>query len=452
MSATVSNLLPVLKKAVDNEDYNLILSLTEQILKISPNDIDIEEIRSVSFLLSEQYKECINFIDTKTDEKLVLYKAYALYKLRQDVDVIDYIKHSNIKNNEDLNHIHAQALYRLNNGNDSIKLYNYKNTDDAELASNYLACKYLSDNVSFNENDFNLNNNESYELEYNKACCLIQLGLYNEALNKLELAEKLCKSILSEEGYSKIEIDQELIVIYIQKAYIYQLLTNDQQSKLILNKLLTTNKINDHNANAVIYNNLISLRLYKEKLFDSLHQYDKILINKNKANAIQQETFLYNKLILLCISKQYDKANKLLKEYTSINTITQQPYVSFSHKEDYMILLAMITPDKAIDILKQYIKQHKNEKNDHQRLITLQLMLAQIYINNQQYQAAIDILYHIKLIQYKPAWVATLVALYKLLHDDINASSLLNKSIAYWSNLKNKKIMNNSLIKRYILL
>jgi signal recognition particle subunit SRP72 len=76
----------------------------------------------------------------------------------------------------------------------------------------------------------------TYELSFNSACARIAIGDYTQALTLLDEAKKLCREALTD--YDEDEIEQELAIIVVQTAYVYQLLGRLDQARDLYNSVL----------------------------------------------------------------------------------------------------------------------------------------------------------------------------------------------------------------------
>lgn len=76
----------------------------------------------------------------------------------------------------------------------------------------------------------------TYELSFNSACARIATGDYTEALTLLEEAKLLCREALSD--YDEDEIEQEMAIIVVQTAYVYQLLGRLDKARDLYNSVL----------------------------------------------------------------------------------------------------------------------------------------------------------------------------------------------------------------------
>ena len=76
----------------------------------------------------------------------------------------------------------------------------------------------------------------TYELSFNSACARISTGEYNQALKLLEEAKTLCRETLHD--YDEEEIEQEMAIIIVQTAYVYQLLGRVDQARELYHSVL----------------------------------------------------------------------------------------------------------------------------------------------------------------------------------------------------------------------
>lgn len=79
---------------------------------------------------------------------------------------------------------------------------------------------------------------KTYELCFNKACILLAKRSYEKALEKLDIAEELCRKTLEEDDYTEEEIDSELAIVKGQIGYTYQMIKKNDLASKCYNQVL----------------------------------------------------------------------------------------------------------------------------------------------------------------------------------------------------------------------
>ncbi len=112
-----------------------------------------------------------------------------------------------------------------------------------------------------------IDEDETYELVYNRACHLLVQSKWAEAHKTLERALKMCTEFLEEEEESEEDIDKETGIIRVQMGFALQMTGRDKEAQAIYNQVLKT-KPTDIGLVAVASNNLLTLNK-DQNIFDS---------------------------------------------------------------------------------------------------------------------------------------------------------------------------------------
>ncbi len=108
---------------------------------------------------------------------------------------------------------------------------------------------------------------ETYELVYNRACHLLAQSKWSEAEKCLERALRMCTEFLEEEDESLEDIERETGIIRVQLGFAAQMLGREKEAQAAYNQVLR-NKPTDIGLVAVASNNLLTLNR-DQNIFDS---------------------------------------------------------------------------------------------------------------------------------------------------------------------------------------
>ncbi|EJW77214.1 TPR Domain containing protein [Wuchereria bancrofti] len=155
---------------------------------------------------------------------------------------------------------------------------------------------------------------DTFEQLYNGACQLIESGGYAQALKFLEKAEKLCSDTLVEEGLSEEEIEEELSVIRVQKAFVLQMLGKRDDALKIYLRVQNLNP-SDKSVIAVVTNNIPSCRVEQNLLEARKKLKIALQVESSKLTARQRRILLLNQALVHLYSNQREPCRRTLEEY-----------------------------------------------------------------------------------------------------------------------------------------
>ncbi|KAF9582734.1 hypothetical protein BGW38_010828, partial [Lunasporangiospora selenospora] len=446
--ATIQQLFGDLERHIKREEYEKALNLTDKILTQSPKDKDALHCKAITLIRLERYSDALSILTGRqhlgADKSAFIFeKAYCFYRTNQLADGSSLIQ---TKRQElaaqgqklgwDLRHLEAQMLYRMENYEDCLELYHgmLKDTNKSDegyndILTNFNACKAailysgqpLDDKWKLEDVT-----KVTYELSFNSACARISAGDYTQALKLLEEAKEICRETLRD--YEEEEIEQELAIILVQTAYVYQLLGRTEQAREIYQSVLKIKAL-EVTVPAVAANNLVAIQK-DEDLFDSAKK-----IKSATAKALgakffesQKRTISMNELLLNLYQSKFaacrDSARQLLKSQPDNDAL-------------YMILAATTLSQKktakAIEELREYAQQRP--QSVALEFATIQLMLME---GGRDYTAAIESLTRFltrlpEAERHQPGFVALLVWLYDQAGQGEKGVELLSESSAIWA-------------------
>ncbi|KAG0266148.1 hypothetical protein BG011_003135 [Mortierella polycephala] len=457
--ATIQQLFGELERHVKREEHDKVLTISDKILKLAPKDKDALHCKAITLIRLERYSDALSILNRQLEGKFVFEKAYCLYRTNQLSDGALLIENKRKELQAsgagqlpwDLRHLEAQMLYRMERYQECIELYaemlkDTPKTDDSynDILTNFNACKAAVLYTGETPDDrWQIEDvtNTTYELSFNSACARISKGDYNQALKLLEEAKELCRKTLSE--YDEVEIEQELAIIVVQTAYVYQLLGRIEQARELYHSVLKAKAL-EVTVPAVAANNLVTIQK-EDDLFDSSK---KIKTATTKALGVkffssQKRAIAMNELLLSLYQNKFvacrDSARQLLKSQPENDAL-------------YLILAATMHKQKktakALEDLKEYAEARPESVAIQFAIVQLELM------QGQDYTAAIESLTRFlkrlpKEEQHRPGYVALLVWLYDQAGQGEKGVDVLSEASAVWTNSsKGSKAMPSTLLRQ----
>ncbi|KAG0006944.1 Signal recognition particle core component [Modicella reniformis] len=457
--AAIQQLFGELERHIKREEHNKVLALTDKILAIDPKDKDALHCKAITLIRLERYTDALTILNRPLQGKFVFEKAYCLYRTNQLADGALVIENTR-KDLEasgklpwNLRHLEAQILYRMERYQDCIDLYasmlrDASKVDDAytDILTNYRACKAavlyagmeseqrwgkkLEDEEAAQDEEDNKGNagQSTYELSFNAACAQIAKGDYTQALKLLEEAKSICREALGD--YDEEEIEQEMAILVVQTAYVYQLLGRAEKARELYQSVLKIKAL-EVTVPAVAANNLVVLQK-EDDLFDS---HKKIKTATTKALGVkffssQKRVIAMNELLLNLYQNKFvacrDTARQLLKSQPDNDAL-------------YLILAATTHKQKktakALEELKEYAATRPQSVAIQFAIVQLELLLSS---NGQDYTATIESLTRFlkglpEKEQHRPGYVALLVWLYDQAGQGEKGVEILTEAAAVWA-------------------
>ncbi|KAF9978074.1 Signal recognition particle core component [Actinomortierella ambigua] len=441
--STIPQLFGELERHVKREEHDRALIVIDKILALDPKDKDALHCKAITLIRLEAYSDALSILSRQLDNQYIFEKAYCLYRtnqLQEGLTQIDLVrKDLNVARGEklpwDLRHLEAQMLYRLERYRECMELYqgmlqDVDESDDGynDILTNLNACKaallYSGDHLDGKWAAEDVTQT-TYELSFNSACSRIAKGEYTKALKLLEEAEKLCRESLSD--YAPAEIDQELTVILVQKAYVYQLMGRADQARDLYQTVLKTKPL-EVTAPAVAANNLVVMQ-GESDLYDSAKKIKTATAKQLgvKFFESQKRAIAMNEVLLQLYQGKFvacrDTARQLLKTYPNNDALC-------------LILAATQARQKKTAKALEELVEFAQERPQS---IALQFAILQLQLSQgDDYVAAIESLRRFlsrlpKEEQHRPGMVALLVWLYDQAGQGDKGVELLTESSAIWA-------------------
>lgn len=423
----LTNLFAELNRFGQQGEYERALRTSNKILQLPEGREDAKAFhcKIVCLLQLGKFEDVLKHIgqNPKFAEILTFEKAYAQYRLNRTKDALQTLQAlANPTDRE--KELLGQVLYRLEEYKSCFNVYRdlVKNTQDdyeeeretnlsAVMASLRLWNQEDVDDLGLSE--------DTYELCYNNACCLIGKEDYSAALEKLKKAESMCRQTFEDDqDAGEEDMDTELGVIRVQMGYVLQRLGKNDESLKLYNQVLK-NKPSDIGLSAVASNNIVTINK-DQNVFDSKKKM-KVATGdglQQKLTSPQRQTIALNQCLLYMYMNQTEQchstARNLQKHHKSLDTPA-------------LIDAAQYVRDKqvpsAIEVLKKRVDAGSAS-------IELKLTLSQLYLTEGSVYLACDILRDLGGLSHKPGVVSTLVTLYLSQEDMETAGEVLEEAVA----------------------
>jgi signal recognition particle subunit SRP72 len=233
---------------------------------VAPKDKDALHCKAITLIRLERYSDALSILNRGLEGKFVFEKAYCLYRTNQLSDGATLIEATRKQVQSaggqlpwDLRHLEAQMLYRMERYQECIELYagmlkDTSKSDDSynDILTNFNACKaavlYSGDTLDERWKSEDVTKT-TYELSFNSACARIAQGDYTQALALLEEAKTLCRESLGD--YDEEEIEQEMAILIVQTAYVYQLLGRIEQARELYHSVLKIKYVSPFSSHIV---------------------------------------------------------------------------------------------------------------------------------------------------------------------------------------------------------
>ncbi|KAJ1348579.1 hypothetical protein KIN20_003911, partial [Parelaphostrongylus tenuis] len=156
-------------------------------------------------------------------------------------------------------------------------------------------------------------NSETFEQLYNTACQLIEAGNYELALTSLDKSVELCRETLNEEGLDEDEVEDELAVLYIQRAYVLHKLGRKKEAIEIYRTLQAAGP-SDIGVMITLANNLASA-MEEQSIADARRKLKSALqLDQKKLSTRQRRVLMLNNALVLLHSNQREPCRRALDD------------------------------------------------------------------------------------------------------------------------------------------
>jgi len=323
-----------------------------------------------------KFEDALKWLDTLKDTtQFDFERSYCLYRLKNHEKAIETLLQykqrgsSSSINPRAILELEGQLYFRLEQWQKCISTYEtllkqYANEvfSISELKTNLFAA-YISAG-SFQEAQRLLNENkqlmkESHEFAYNAATSALHQNDIETALQYLRDSERICKELLTEEGFSDAEISDELAVIKTQRAFLLQIQGKDLEEAQRLYQEIIHSKPSDESVLAVAENNIVGINQTHD-LFDSFKKLKHATSEtmNQKLTSFQKKAIGFNRCLVLLHMNKADQAKELL-------TLLQQQFPNDARLN--VLSAALLYRDKkgtkqAEDVLQSFVSQQQQQQ------------------------------------------------------------------------------------------
>ncbi len=434
-----SALFADLSKYETTQDFDKALKVCNKILNLTPSDSMAFHCKMVCLMQLSRFEDALKQIsDTHFSElDLVFEEAYCLYRLNkpnESLAVLD--KNSKPKSESDrVKELRAQIYYRLERYEEAYAIYRdiLKNSSDdfeQERLTNLQAAGVFVDNSEVMEED------ETYEMCYNRGCQLLAGGQYAEAEVALKKAEQMCEAVMKEEEADEEEIERETGIIRVQAGFAIQMQGGrDREAQSIYNSVLK-HKPSDIGLVAVASNNLLTLNK-DQNIFDSKKRIKAATVDglEHKLTTSHRASIARNNALLAMYTNQVDLCKSLVADLS-------KNFDDVDEEDKDMIVAGVLARSgrvkEAVDLLLK-----GNKSKDLNRI----LIAAQVQLEKGDVHAAIATLEALPAsTKHRTGLLSTLVALYLAADQRGEAGKLLKDAVG--SSQKNKASADMALVWR----
>ena len=436
----IQKLFSKLRSAGENEEFEEGLDISDEILKLAPDDPDASLCKLVCLIQLAEFQDALKLIEraskrAKTKSPPSIFeKAYCLY--RQDryalsMRTLDQVPADALDARVD--DLRAQIHYRLEEYRTAAEMFLKGLSRDAsqERQANFTAAlAYCSPVVIQTMLDETTVDTGTMEQCFNLATAYLAVSHDPSMRKKAELllqkAEELCsKSLDDDPDATEEDLALELVPVHVQLAYTRQLQGKGEEAISLYSSVLKQKPSNPtHSITSA--NNIIVLNRDKD-IFDSKRKL-KVLANDQsmkKLNSHQQLVVTFNRCQFALHTNQLEQCRQLLAHLKK----------KFA-EEDLTVLAesSLLFREKKASECATVLEEHIHSKPTTS--ITLYLTLAQVFLSQNNVTKARQVLESIPGLPQYLGIVSTLVAQYTTAGDIGSAVRVLDATFDWWKVIK----------------
>mmetsp|Transcript_53609 Transcript_53609/g.149138 ORF Transcript_53609/g.149138 Transcript_53609/m.149138 type:complete len:665 (-) Transcript_53609:128-2122(-) len=430
-----------IKRHFDNEEWEQTLPLCAKAAEAQPDAEVVRRCRVYALLQLSRWNDSLQVCDKAlaNGEDFVFERAYCLYRLNRFQDALATLKSDN-SDDWRRERLEAQVRYRMGDYDDCAAMYEKLYEEDKEdigLLVNAAAARVSSGNPR--EAMTLLTDQEdllesSYELSFNLACALIEVGKLAEAETRLEDAKQLCiKELMeaeniSEEDAATLEDHEELAAIQVQRGLVLQRRGGTAEANELYSRVLTQragqSREVDITVLAVACNNVVALRSEGKSLFDSLKR-----INVASKESLEHKLTLkqtieigVNKCLLLLQARKFDEAKRELQRLRERRS---------EHPRVAIVQAAIAQAEKKNKLCEETLQNYLAEHPGNEEVL---LCLAQLYSQQNQTVKAVEALAQLPVkFRAQPGTLKAIASLYQKQKSPEKAIACIHEAVDYWA-------------------
>uniref|UniRef100_F1KZJ3 Signal recognition particle subunit SRP72 n=1 Tax=Ascaris suum TaxID=6253 RepID=F1KZJ3_ASCSU len=403
-----------LAKADTSGDYDKALKTANKILRNFPRETLAFKCKLVAQIQLGQFEEALALIKKTPFHQMgdcLFEKAYVQYRLNDDTAAMETLAKANPDDVRCME-LKAQLLYRAEKFDEAAAIFkkllkNHSDDYDEERRANLIAVITQLHAMGIHQQP--MTQLETFEQFYNGACHLIEAEKYSSALKMLQKAEKICGETLTEEGLSEDDIEDELSVIRVQKAFVLQRLGRVDEALKIYLRIQELNP-SDKSVLATVANNIPSARREQNLMEARKKLKAASQIESSKLTIRQRRTLMLNQALVHLYSNQREPCRRSLEQiherYGPIQEALLIEAALHLRSKDTQKALAALAAAKMTDEIRLAVVQisiHEGKLEEAckalqeipselaSRPAILQLRVALLLATNQK-KAALDLL------------------------------------------------------------
>lgn len=434
----IQKLFSKLRSAGENEEYEEGVDISDEILKLAPDDPDASQCKLVCLIQLGEFQDALKLIErvskrAKTKSPPFLFeKAYCLY--RQEKYALSMRTLDQIPDALDrVNDLRAQIHYRLEEYRTAAEMFlkDLKRDGSQERQANFTAAlAYCSPAVIQKILEETTVDTETMEQCFNLATAYLAASHDPSMIKKAELlllkAEELCsKSLDDEPDATEEDLALELVPVHVQLAYTRQLQGKVDEAISLYSSVLKQKPTNPtHSITSA--NNVIVLNRDKD-IFDSKRKL-KLLANEQfmrKLNSHQQLVVNFNRCQFALHTNQLEQCRQLLAHLKK-----RFPEEDLTVLAESSLLFREKKVSESAAVLEEHIR------NKPTASITLYLTLAQVFVSQNNATKARQVLESIPGLPQYLGIVSTLVAQCTTAGDIGSAVRVLDTTFDWWKVIK----------------
>ena len=433
----IQKLFSKLKSAGENEEYEEGLDISDEILKLAPDDQDASLCKLVCLIQLSEFPDALKFIDrvskrVKAKSPPFLFeKAYCLYRQEKyalSMRTLDQIP-GDAALDARVNDLRAQIHYRLEEYRTASEMFlkDLTRNGSQERQANFTAAlTYCSPDVIQKMLEETTVDTETMEQCFNLATAYLAASpdpsMRKKAESLLLKAEELCsKSLDDDPDANEEDLALELVPVHVQLAYTRQLQGKVDEAISLYSSVLKQKPSNPtHSITSA--NNIIVLNRDKD-IFDSKRKL-KLLANEQfmkKLNSHQQLVVIFNRCQFALHTNQLEQCRQLLAHLKK-----RFPEEDLTVLAESSLLFREKKASESAAVLEEHIR------NKPTLSITLYLTLAQVFASQNNVTKARQVLESIPDLPQYLGIVSTLVAQYTAAGDISSAVRVLDATFDWW--------------------
>mmetsp|Transcript_7609 Transcript_7609/g.15869 ORF Transcript_7609/g.15869 Transcript_7609/m.15869 type:complete len:677 (+) Transcript_7609:204-2234(+) len=435
--------MAAIKRKFDAEDFEQALPYCSKALELKPDSAVVRRCRVFALLSLSRWADALQVCEKLADEveAFAFERAYCLYRLNRFQEALDALKAADDAADDAprRTRLEAQVRYRMGDYAECAGMYEKlygEDTEEVGLLVNAVASRVSGDKPRealrcTSEQEALLES--SYELCFNSACALIDMGRLGEAATRLEEAKDLCvKELLqaeelAEEEANLLEDHEELAALHVQRGVVLQRQGENDAANELYQRVLRqrTGPEVDITVLAVACNNVVALRSEgKKSLFDSLKRINVASKEslEHKLTRKQNIEIAINKCLLFLQAHKLDDAKRELQRL-------RESYPG--HPRVAVIQAAIAHTDKKAKACEEVLQAYLTENPGCEEVL---LPLAQLHAQQQKYDRAVEALSQLPPHRRaQPSTVEAIVALHQRQKNPEKAVACLREAVAFWT-------------------